>query len=284
MFHLAAYSSSITNEGDVTAVTDMYLPSNSNGFLLPSPMKIVAAYATAAEGALAATAGLMGAAITAPSLARVAYPYIRPVSHNVGELTDPNVMNLISNPITLPASDFVGIHAFTDGTSTAYALLWLCDQLSPVPAGEKFTLRFTATASTTAQVWSAVGTVKFDQSLPPGAYTVVGFEHWSPNAIAARLVFPGMHMRPGTLSMAGTLGTGNRFPSNKRTDRIFYEGGLGVYGTFNSFAPPSIEVLASANGTNSAHEGYLTLIRTGDATPLPQMGGLVSGGSPTVIR
>lgn len=267
-FHLAAYASSVTN-GSLSPITDMYLPSNSNGFLLPAPMKIVAAYATGPEESEAA--GLLSARIVAPSLARVGYPYIRPLSHNVGEETDPNVMNLISHPITLPASDFVGVNAVVDdGPHTALALLWLCDQLSPLPAGEKFTLRFTATASVTAQRWSAVGTVTFDQSLPPGAYTVVGFEHWSPTAIAARLVFPGMHMRPGTLSVAGTVEA--KFPSNKRTDRIFYEGGLGAYGTFNSFAPPSIEVLAGADGANVAHEGYLTVIRTGDAAPLPQMG------------
>jgi hypothetical protein len=115
--------------------------------------------------------------------------------------------------------------------------------------------------------WSAVGTINFDQSLPQGLYTVVGFEHWSPGALAARLVFPGMHMRPGTLSMAGGTTT---FQASKRTDRIFYEGGIGVYGSFNSFAPPSLEVLAA--NADTLHEGYLTVIRTGDAGALSHSG------------
>jgi hypothetical protein len=279
-FHLAAYAGTTVNSPQpVPPVTDMYLPSTQTGFLMPAPLKIVAAYAASPDTGGSNTnppAGLRGAMITAPSLLRVAYPWIRPVSHRVGEDTDPNVMNMVGNPLQIPASESVGIDAgpLPGGVGApVYGLLWFCDQLVPVPAGEKFVLGFSANTgsnTTTPRVWSPVGTINFYQSLPPGNYAVVGFEHWSPNAVAARLIFPGLHMRPGTLSMAGsaTSATGNSsvFPSDKRTDRLFYEGGIGVYGNFNSFAPPSFEVLSE--GTDSVHEGYLTVIRMGDAAPI----------------
>jgi hypothetical protein len=264
-FHLAAYYDQYDSEGSskqLPPVTDMFLPSTPDGFLLPSPMKIVAAYVTSGSPTFGGIGTLTRAAITAPSLRRVAYPYIRPASTSVPEKTDPNVMNLVAHPITIPASESVGVLASigpsADG-GPAYALLWLCDQLVPAPPGEAFVLRFQATSSAmTVGAWSAVGTISFDQSLPPGAYTVIGFEHWCQEAVAARLVFPGSPMRPGTLSVGGAS-----FDPAKRTDRLFYEGGLGCYGIFNSFAPPSLEVLA--NYPDTEHEGYLTVIRTGDA-------------------
>lgn len=269
-FHLAAYADTIV--GTSTAplalkpVTDMYLPSTTSGFLMPSAMKILAAYATSGG-----STGIARASINAPSLARVAYPYIRPLGR-LGDVTDPNVMSLMSHPIMIPSSENVSVVAVGGNTSGAtypvFALLWFCDQFVPEPPGEKFVLRFSSNAPTIANVWSPVGSLVFDQSLPPGAYTVVGFEHSSPSSIAARLVFPGMHLRPGTLSMTSPsiVGAAPVFIPDRRTDRLFYEGGIGVYGTFNSYAPPSLEVLTYlADTATPTHEGYLTVIRTGEA-------------------
>jgi len=271
-FHLAAYVGETATPPTLQTpvllppAIDMYLPSTPTGFLLPSPMRIVAAWAASTDAGSASPAGLASATINAPSLLRVAYPSIRPLSHSVGESTDPNVMNLVAHPLLLPASENVGVLATvgagaTVGNKPIVALLWFCDELVPVPPGEIFTLRFATSSAPvgTPGVWSPMGTIVFDQTLPPGNYTVVGFEHWNRNAAAARLVFPGMHMRPGTLSMSG----GSAFPSDQRTDRLFYEGGLGVYGTFSAYAPPSFEVIGGGGGS-TLHEGYLSVIRTGD--------------------
>jgi len=283
-FHLAAYlgvtpTPPAMQPVFLLPVTDMYLPSTPTGFLMPSPMKIVAAWAASRDTGEASPAGLASATINAPSLLRVAYPNIRPLSHHDGESTDPNVMNMVDHPLLLPASENVAILASVGagapgpGSEPIAALLWFCDELIPVPPGEIFTLRFAVSGApaTTPLIWSPVGTVVFDQSLPPGVYAVVGFEHWSTNAAAARLVFPGMHMRPGTLSM----GHGTFFPSDQRTDRLFYEGGIGVYGSFSSYAPPSFEVFGG--GGDTAHEGYLSVIRTGDIGGHPHQGAPTSG-------
>lgn len=254
-FHLAAYTSVLTSAGafePVTPVTDGLLPSTATGFVLPVDMRLVAAYAV--------NTALMRARIVAPGLQRTAFPLIRPVSRSLPEQTNPKVMDIVSHPLGLAATENVSVEVLTNPPpSRAYALLWLCRKLTCVPPGEKFTLRFTSIQAVTANVWSSIGTVTLDQSLPSGQYAIVGFEHWSDNAVAARLLLPGSTMRPGTLSMAGGAGI---FPAQNRTDPLFYEGGLGVFGFFNSFAAPQCEVLATAADT--AHEGYLTVIRTGD--------------------
>ena len=254
-FHLAAFGSSTLIPVApapvlLPPITDMYLPSTQTGFLLHVPMKVVAAYASSADG------NLVRANISAPSLLRVSLPYIRPLGTHLGEPNDPNVMNLTHHPLTLPASENVGAFGVvqTPGT-TGYALLWLCEHLVPVPSGEKFTLRFATTATTVQYQWTPMGSITFDQSLPPGTYTVIGFEHWNANSIAARLLFPGMAMRPGVLSVTAVGG---------RTDRLFFEGGLGVFGAFSSYAPPSFEVL-STESESEMHEGYLHVVRTGEA-------------------
>src|SRR5262249_38123432 len=114
--------------------------------------------------------------------------------------------------------------------------------------------------------WSLLSP-QFDQTIPSGTYAVVGFEHWSPTSIAARIVFPGSPRRPGTLSQNNKVIEGpnpNVFDANARTHDIFYHGSLGVYGMFQTTAPPSIEVLTT--GADASHEGYLRVVRVGDLT------------------
>lgn len=258
MFHLAAYQGNVGPSAfptfqALTPVSDGFLAVAGNGFLPRTEMRVVAAYA--------AQANLLLARINAPSLLKVAYPYIRPINlfATVGANTDPNVQRLVSQPLHLRGTESVSVEGTFGGGVAAqgFALLWLCQQLEQVPAGEKVTVRYTtaAAAGLGATRWTSIGSASFDQALPPGQYAVVGLEHWSANGVAARLVFPGIAMRPGTLSM-NQVGT--------RTNDIFYEGGLGVYGTFDSYAPPQVEVLANAADAN--HEVYFTLIRVGDVT------------------
>lgn len=251
--HLAAFfgDAGVNELANLSPVVDTCLPSTARGFLMPSPLKIVAA----AAGGVA----LLRARINAPSLLRLGYPFIRPANLGASGLEGPNVMNLTQKPLTLPASEELSVEAAVSEAGQVAAYLWLCDEITPVPPGEPFCMRFSFTGarSPTEWVWSSIGPIKFDQSLPPGTYAVIGFEHWAPTAYAARLAFPGAKTRPGVLSTPGADG----FPPDVRMDAMFREGGLGVYGTFDAFAPPSLEVFGS--GTYTTHEGYLTLVRVG---------------------
>src|SRR5262249_35161743 len=144
-------------------------------------------------------------------------------------------------PITVAAAQN-GIKPAEAGVS----LLWFCDRLDPVPPGDSFWLRYTADLSRnpppapppSGPTWSGI-TVTFDQTIPSGTYAIIGFEHWSPTAIAARIVIPSQLPRPGVVAMNG----GIAFNGGARTHHAFYHGHLGVYGTFQTTSPPSIEVL-----------------------------------------
>ena len=72
--HLLAYTGSITTAAGLSAlgvVTDTVFSPSGNAYLAPDDMRILAAYAGAAN--------ILRARINAPSLLRVGYPSIRPV-------------------------------------------------------------------------------------------------------------------------------------------------------------------------------------------------------------
>ena len=118
-------------------------------------------------------------------------------------------------------------------------MLWLATKIDPVPKGESFWMRFTSGTALAELKWTVI-TPSFDQSFPSGTYAVTGLEFTSPGAVAARLVFPGSVFRPGVVAQLGTLVTVST-AGLARTHQCFYDGSLGVYGTFQTSAPPSIE-------------------------------------------
>jgi hypothetical protein len=269
MIHTAAYTATVATSttGALSTTTDPYLARYSTTqFVLPQPMSIVAAYGTIPLNSFTR------AQVVAPSLLRVAYPNIRPldiVASGAGSPADPNVSVLLDAPLPLRPAEGVGAQA-TAGAAPgrAFVALWLADKLDPVPDGDGFWIEYTiASATLTANDWVFATVTYTGGTLPEGYYAVVGFEHFCTQAIAARLVFPGQAARPGTVAQTAL---------NNRTHRIFYEGEMGVLGTFHTSAPPNIEYLVNGTPT-TAQTGYLRVIRIGGGRPegdqLPASGG-----------
>ena len=107
----------------------------------------------------------------------------------------------------------------------------------------------------------------FDQAFPSGTYAVIGLEFTSPSAVIARVIFPGSLWRPGVVAQTGSLSLGT--VGLARTHRYFYDGTLGVFGYFQTSAPPSIEVFAISPDASASQEGYLRVIRVGDVGATP---------------
>lgn len=261
-FHLIAFQSSVLTSASVGvalgAVADGYaFGSSTDGFMLPKDMELIAAYACSEF--------LDQAWIVAPSLRRVGYPYITPVQQNpAGYSTpyDPNLMELIRNPIMLKKGERLAALArltAAGGTDSGVVLLWLRAKPQPVPHGEAFWIPYTCDTSpaTVANNWTSVP-LTFDQTLPSGTYLVVGLDHYTERGIAARVSCPGSFYRPGALVKGEVTGA-----SAGRNHELFYSDDLGVYGAFDTDAPPAIEVLATSAGI-TAHTGYMRLIRVGD--------------------
>lgn len=217
------------------------------GVYLP-PWKIVGAWAGAID--------LVYAKLVAPSFSRVANPNIRPVQRGaIRAISDPNFNMLFDRPLRLEPDEVLSFEVMQNavGTEDVAVAIWIADQIDAIPEGDAFWIQYTSATSASSGSWQLLDIVL--DNLPEGEYAITGMEHSSTSCIAARLVLPGAKVRPGVLGIAGTyIGT--------RAHRAFYEGKLGLFGTFKTSALPKIETLIST-GTDTSHTGYLRLVRIG---------------------
>ena len=249
-----------TDYASLTPVNDgiFALAGNAKLYVLGG-MRLVVAFA--APGDTAWTGARFR--VNAASLLKVAYPSITPVGvPPVDSTGDPNVQNLLEKPLYFAGDEALGVDyaASTVGTAgVPWALLMFAQSIEPVPDGEAFWIRGTdpTTDPTSATEWTSLASLTWDDgALPEGEYAIIGFVHVGPGhlndpGVAARLKLVGRSFRPGTISVGST---------QERTHAMFYDGSLGVLGTFKSYAPPGVEVLGS---TTAGHEVYLRIVRIG---------------------
>jgi len=219
---------------------------SATAFFVKQGMRVVAGYV----GSDGTVPKLEGARINSPTFRRVGLPAIRPTSPIRAPGDDPNVMVIVDRPLVYPDADTLSVEIINSATTTpdAICLIWLETDAEPVPPGETFWLRYTSTSTAAALTWTPL-LITFDQ-LPEGEYIVCGMEHISMSCFGARLVLPGSPWRPGTLGQSDT---------NNQNHPAFYDDRMGVYGRFNAFAPPTVEVLCGAGDTS--HVGYLRVMR-----------------------
>ena len=233
-----------TSLSDLDAVLDGALTkAGSSAFFTPGGMRVVAAFACC-------SGSLNQALLISPTFLRGAYPEVRPLQRGPVPVDEPNVNVLVDRPLAFVSTDTLGARVADSsvGTVTAIVLVWLESLREPVPPGETFWVRYTSATAAAVGIWT---TLDIDmQALPEGTYVVCGMEHVCTDCVAARLVFPGAPLRPGTLGQS-ILGD--------QTHRIFYDDSLGVWGRFPSFTPPTVEVLAQRASTD--HVGFLRLLK-----------------------
>lgn len=170
---------------------------------------------------------------------------VNPTSEN------PNVYNP-STPIPLVTDE--GLELLLKETTTTSqirtAAVWLSDgALSPV-IGEIHTVQATATITSVVGSW-VNGAITFRQTLPAGKYQLVGARCKCATGVAFRFVFVGGIWRPGGLC---TTAIQYNDPAYQRF------GGLGVWGEFEHFTPPTVEIIAGTAAAQSP-ELYLDLIK-----------------------
>ncbi len=252
----------------LTAVADSVMARSGTTGLVPSrDMEIAAAYT---GGAIAAGGSpLKRARISAPTLAQVIAPGIRPLGSAASPPSDPPLMTLVDHPLPLPAGEAVTVVAEATANDTIVAaLLFLRERFDPAPPGPVYVLRGATPAAGATSPVSATWTpilLDWDQPLPAGRYAIVWLQYVVPveassRAIAARLVLADQVLRPGTLAQATT----SDIPNRQMQDGVF-----GVLGTFESFAMPTVEVLNIGATPSTTAEISLGLIRLTDAQGRP---------------
>lgn len=245
-WHVADYTVAIgtTANTDVPALSDDVLSIQNSHFILRSPMKLLWAHALSAT--------LARVRFDSPTMRYYGNPFIRPI--NVAALpgNNPNIGMYSDHAIVLPAGEEIAIQgtsAIAMGTERLHVTLGLEDHFEPPPAGNRYTVRFTGTATATANAWTTVA-YSLDQALPAGKFVMVDSELVSTTIVAHRWIFDEQISRPGFL---GTAALGNRMPYE------FYREMFGRMGAFWNTALPRLQVLCTAADT--AQEGYCTLVK-----------------------
>jgi len=169
----------------------------------------------------------------------------------------PTPLNLwLSNPLRLGAGEGLQMHvresvAGDDRQATGLVLLGNGQLGNPYVGLPMLTVRFTAAIAGVAYTWQN-GAIVLEQNLPVGLYAVMGMHVITASGIGARLVFSGQGARPGCIAYDDIEDVSNQ---------VFRNGNLGVWGSFHTHAPPTLDILCRT--TDATQEGWLDLIKIG---------------------
>jgi len=246
MFHLACYNGSVgagLSNVDIAAVSDQALTISNNHFVLTEPGRLLNAYAQGTD--------ITNARVNTPKLRLISLPSLTPVNPGTlpGDL--PPLVSFGDFPIGLDPIDEIAVETTNAGAGaeTHTVGLWLGFGARPIPSGPAYTIRATSTITGVSGSWSA-GNIVLDQVLPAGRYSVIGLRAIAANCVFARLIFPDMKYRPGTVASATAA-----------QDDFSYVrfGKSGELGQFDSIAQPQLEIFV--NGTCTAQTIFMDVIK-----------------------
>lgn len=238
MFNLFAFHEVIDPAGvlsAITAVNDDLVFTVGEDLRVPSQSPFL----LGATAALEATSALQ-AQLQSPSLRRIAYYDITPFDTGLVIDNGHKMMMHPQHPYALNTDESLNFMINTNpaGATSQYGLVWMGDGSQAPVAGEMFTVRCTSLMTAVLGEWTS-GNIVFGQDLPVGEYDIVGMRVIEPTTVAARLIFKGGVYRPGC----------NALGDETAIDRdVFRHGGMGIWGTFHTNTPPSIEVISAAGG------------------------------------
>ena len=246
-FTLVSYNESVDPAAawvNLTATPDPHVTVSGDDILVPELDQLLATAACVDQTVASQVR------VTTPSLLAGGFQeYLSQLASGLVFGIQPEVNSKSSTPIQLDRLEAMQVQVLTNPSSAAqhYVGVWLGDgALSPITTGEIRTVRCTASVSIVVTGWTN-GALTFPVSLKAGQYQVVGMRCQSANSVFARLVFPGQAWRPGAPCV------------NDEVDRdypLFRGGNAGVWGTFDSASPPTIDILGT---TDSSEEIFLDL-------------------------
>ena len=250
--HMIAYNSTVSAAPSaaqaITPVPDSTVTISGNLVYVPDKYNQVLTFA-----------GIVGAGsmtdthLEAPSLRGEFFPYLSSMTVGTYFADQFSGENLRDNPLQLQTNE--GLEFFSDANNGATAtqvigLVVLSDGAPSIAKGKMFTMKCTASAALAVGEW-VNSALTFDQTLPVGNYDIVGMAVQGTDLRAARLVFIG----PSAVTRPGVLATQDSTSPIMPLQRY---GNSGVYGSFNSVTPPSVDFLGTVGGTSQTV--YLDLI------------------------
>lgn len=238
MFTLVGFSDAAehTAFAAVDAIADPHVRVSVNDIYVPMWNKLMMVYPGGA--------GMTQCRMQSPSLRRLANQRVTPVFDNTlpaGGWTGDVLSDYHLNPRTLDIAEALNAFVYNTGNTREWILVWLMDKLEALPAGEIFAIEADTTITAVTAAW-VNGALAFKQTLPAGRYAIVGMRVEDTACVAGRLVFPDIGPRPGCI---GTYAT------SIRDLPIFRQGRLGSWGEFEHDAPPTFDLLSSADGAKT---------------------------------
>ena len=232
----------------VAGVPDTSVSVSGNDIFCPSLTEIIM-YGGVCEQTIASQMRF-----TSPSMLEFGFEeYVSSIASGLTFGANPQITDKRTNPIGLTEQEAIQNELYNNPGSAAlsYAFMSLSDgpvaALSGTPTR---TVRCTAAASLSAGQWAS-SALTFPVSLRAGNYQCVGARVNSTNGVVFRLLFQGSPWRPGGVVVNDEADIGNDLQR---------QGGMGVWGEFDSRTTPQIEILGV---TDSAQVVYLDLIYLG---------------------
>lgn len=248
MHHTLAWRLSLADatETDMTPVTDSIWTIQNGHFLPAIDWLLLAQYFGAASPTRAR--------LVTPTFRQVTTPFVRPINTDIVPGNLPSVADYRANPLRFRALEEIQLLGTqtSGGAAVAVGLAWVSRAgLTPMPAGDVYTLRGTGTTTAVAGAWTQVA-VTWQDTLPQGIFAVVGGNFIGTTCLAGRLIFEDQIDRPGGIGSSA---------ADLNNEPMFLKGGLGIWGRFNSNRMPNVEFLC--NAADTAQEIYLDIIRVG---------------------
>jgi len=232
----------------VLGVPDTSVSVSGDDIYCPSLTEIVA-YGAICEQTIASQARF-----TSPSMLEFGFEeYVSSLGSGLTFAAFPQVTDKRFSPITLTEQEAIQSEVYNNpsGAAFSYHFMTLSDTaITPVTGAAIRTVRCTAAASLSAGTWAS-SSLTFPVSLRAGNYQCVGARCNSANGVVFRLLFQGSPWRPGGIVVNDEADQGTDWQR---------QGGLGVWGEFDSRTTPQIEVVGV---TDSAQEVFLDLIYLG---------------------
>lgn len=248
-FHLLPFYTALLASGAsnvaLGAVTDPVFPIQNGLYTMPRDLRLMQAYVGAAD--------VTAIRLNMPSLLQPFIPYLDPISLTSLPANMPPLVRFGDQGWPLESSEQISLEASRAvvAAAPAFAGLWLSVNPPSKATGQIRTLFATGAIVSAAGTW-AQGNLTLVSQLQAGTYAVVGLSVYGTNALFARMIFPNQAFRPGTLCQ-GAVGEWN--------DETFRRGNMGVFGTFENWNLPQLEVFGV--GATATQTVLIDVIKVG---------------------
>lgn len=242
LFDYSDSTSAAQTDTDIPLKTDSSVPTTNSHPLLPFPLWV--------QWVCGVGLTMTRLRISTPRVKAIARPVIQPVNQ-AATMNDPlPISEQWRHPILLnPVEEVQMLRTNTTAVAEVdHAMLCVGDNQRNVPQGDMYTARGTTSFTPTINAWST-GVITMDDTLQVGRYGIIGMRVNDATGIGARLIFPGapitgvnfQQFRPGVPCRK------NNAQSDWWPSRY---GLLGIYGEFESFALPQLEIMDSGPTAN----------------------------------